>query len=71
MGTVTFENVDAFEATEISTALNSQYCKVLMRKVEILANTELTEENKQWQLERADEEANWLKAIQDKMKYTK
>lgn len=71
MGTITFKDVDEYAWEAISHAIRKELNKALIDKIDAMCNSELTDEQRHWAIERADEDAAWFISLLDKMEYKK
>ena len=71
MGTVTFENVDEFEADIIVSALQQEIVETHMTKMRDYVNFTGSHEERQALLNREDKYIARVQAVKDKFKYVK
>ena len=71
MGTVTFENVDEFEAEAIASSLQDQIAKMYQNQLDVLVDKDLDEQARENRMTWNDKHRKWLEKIKAKYKYTK
>lgn len=71
MGKLIFEDVDEFDIDVILTSLNHEISKTITKNLDILANSDMSNDEKKSYIAHNDRYIEWVKKIQTKHTYHK